>query len=314
MQVLDTLTTTLPVILLVIVGLIIRRIGLIKPQTTNDLKKMVVNITLPLLLFKAFSTMQFEFRYLTIILLIFVTNLVVLVVSTKLRFIPALSSKFSAYLMVGFEAGMLGYAVFSSIYGETNIPKFAVVDLGQVLFVFLILIPSLEYQQSRQLSIPQIVLFALKTPVIIAIILGVLANWSGAYLAINTTPIASSLLQAAEMLAGLTAPLVALIIGYELNFQPSSISKSLQTVALRLVVWVSLALALNAFVIRAMLGLDRIFEAAVLLMAVLPAPFVIPLYLREGEQADRDYILNTLSLGIVVALAASIIIKLVYNI
>jgi len=77
-------------------------------------------------------------------------------------------------------------------------------------------------------------------------------------------------------------------------------------------VWVALAVGFNALMIRGILELDPVFEAAVLLMAVLPAPFVIPLYLKQEETGERDYIVNTLSLGTVAALAGVVIVRMIY--
>jgi hypothetical protein len=47
-------------------------------------------------------------------------------------------------------------------------------------------------------------------------------------------------------------------------------------------------------------------------MAILPAPFVIPLYLRQGEGEERDYIVNTLSLGTLAALIGVVAVRLMY--
>ncbi len=312
MNILQTLSATLPVILLVLLGILIRRVRLIQKGTVADFKKLVVNLTLPLLLFKAFATMQFEARYLVIVAIIFAACTLVMFLSTRLKFIPGLSSDYSSFLMAGFEAGMLGYAIFGSIYGEGNIPYFAVVDLGQVLFVFFILITRLETHQGRQINLAQTFTTFLKSPVIIGILAGVIANFSGVYTALAGWELTNSVLKTAEILAGLTTPLVALTIGYELRFQKGRLALPLQTVVLRLVLWVGLALLFNFLVIRQSLGLDRTFEAAVLLMAILPAPFVVPFYLKAGESEERDYILNTLSLGTIVTLIGSVIIRLMY--
>lgn len=312
MNILQTLSATLPVILLVLLGILIRRVRLIQEGTVADFKKLIVNLTLPLLLFKAFATMQFEARYLVIVAIIFAACTLVMFLSTRLKFIPGLSSDYSPFLMAGFEAGMLGYAIFGSIYGEANIPYFAVVDLGQVLFVFFILITRLETHQGRQISLAQTFKTFIKSPVIIGILSGVIANFSDAYTALAGWELTNSVLKTAEILAGLTTPLVALTIGYELRFQKGRLALPLQTVALRLVLWVGLALLFNFLVIRQSLGLDRTFEAAVLLMAILPAPFVVPFYLKAGESEERDYILNTLSLGAIVTLIGSVIIRLLY--
>jgi len=312
MNIIQTLTATLPVILLVLLGILIRRLNFLQAATVADFKKLVVNLTLPLLLFKAFATMQFEARYLLIVVLIFAACTLVMLLSSRLKSLPGLSSDYSSFLMAGFEAGMLGYAIFSSIYGEANLPYFAVVDLGQVLFVFFILITRLENHQGRQISLSQTFTTFLKSPVIIGILAGVVANFSGIYVALAGWELTLSVLKATEILAGLTTPLVALIIGYELRFEKSSLALPLLTVALRLVLWVGLALLFNFLVIRQSLGLSPTFEAAVLLMAILPAPFVVPFYLKAGESEERDYILNTLSLGTIVTLIGSVIIRLMY--
>jgi predicted permease len=312
MNTLQTLSATLPVIFLVIIGIMIRRAGLLQDHTVQDIKKLVVNLTLPLLLFKAFATMVFEARYLVIVAAILAACTVVMLVSSKLRFFPGLTSPYSSFLMAGFEAGMLGYAMFAAIYGEANIPHFAVVDLGQVIFVFFILITRLENQQGRKFNLGQTFVNFLKTPVILGILAGVAANITGFYGLLQGWDLSASLLHTAGILAGLTMPLVALVIGYELKFQKGKMVLPLQTVFLRLFVWVSLALIFNKFVIHQIMALDRNFEAAVLLMAILPAPFVVPFYMKSIQADEQTYILNTLSFGTVAALLGSVIIRMIY--
>jgi len=312
MNYLETFSSTLPIIFLVIAGIVFRITGFVQEGTIQDFKKLVVGFSLPLLLFKAFSTMRFELHYLIIVATIFTACVVVMLISMKMQFFPGLSSRYSSFLMVGFEAGMLGYAMFSSIYGSENISYFAVIDLGQVLFVFFVLITRLEFQQSRRLSPGQTLVKFLQTPVILGIIAGILANLTGFYLFLTRWPVTNSLLATAEIFASLTTPLVAIFIGYELRLRMSGIWLPLQTVLLRLVVWVGLAVGFNLLVIRQMLHLDPMFEAAVLLMAVLPAPFVIPLYLRAGDEKDREYILNTLSLGTIAALIGGVLVRIIY--
>jgi predicted permease len=312
MSLLQTLATTLPVIFLVGLGIFFRRARFLQPGSISDFKALVVNVTLPLVLFKAFGTMQFEPRFLLIVGFVFAACTLVMLAAARLQFLPGLTSRYSSYLMAGFEAGMLVYAIFGSTYGEANIPRFAVIDLGQVLFVFFILVTRLEAGQSRRLSAGETLRQFFKTPVIIAILAGILANLSGAYRLLAGWDLTASVLNTAAILAALTMPLVAIVIGYELSFKAGSLARPLQTVALRLGVWVVLALSFNILVIRGLLGLDPVFEAAVMLMAVLPAPFVIPLYLRQGEGEERDYIVNTLSLGTVAALAGVVIVRLIY--
>ena len=78
------------------------------------------------------------------------------------------------------------------------------------------------------------------------------------------------------------------------------------------------AIAFNILVIDRLLGLDRLFQAAVMTMAVLPPPFVVPLYMARArgrdvtDDPDHDYLANTLSLATIVTLAAITVVGVVY--
>ncbi len=312
MQILATMSATLPVILLVVLGIILQKIRLIDENTISDMQKLVVNITLPLLLFKAFSTMTFVPEYFLIVAIIFIACVIVMLLSAKLARIPGLTQNYASFLMAGFEAGMLGYAMFTAIYGAQNVSYFAVIDLGQVLFVFFVLITRLEVHQGREMDLRHTLITFLKTPVIIGILAGGLANVLGLYKVMEAQPLSNSLLHTADILAGMTTPLVAIVIGYGLRFRKGSLSEPAKTVFLRSAIWIVLALVFNALVIRQLLGLDRLFEAAVFMMAILPAPFVVPFYLSEKNNNEKEYILNTLSLGTIFALFASVVIRFLY--
>jgi hypothetical protein len=59
-----------------------------------------------------------------------------------------------------------------------------------------------------------------------------------------------------------------------------------------------------------------LFAAAVMTMAILPPPFVIPLYMgsREGDGAvERDYVADTLSLATVATLVAFTLVAAVFS-
>lgn len=312
MTTLQTLSSTLPILFLVAAGVLVRATRLLSEPTIQDIKRLIVSVSLPLVLFRAFATMTFEPRYLVIVASLFLSCTLVMFATARLHFLPGLRSPYASYLMAGFEAGMLGYAIFSSIYGADNVSYFAVVDLGQVLFVFFVLITRLKFQQQRQMSAVETLAEFLKTPVIIGILTGILANITGFYRLLSAAPLTDSLLSALGTLAGLTTPLVSLVIGSELRFERKGLWQPVQTVLLRLAVWVTLTIVFNRLVIHQLLGLDPLFEAASLLMAILPAPFVIPLYSQESDLAERAYILNVLSLGTVAALAGCVIIRLVY--
>jgi malate permease and related proteins len=198
------------------------------------------------------------------------------------------------------------------VFGQAQIPAFALVDLGQVLFVFFILLPALENLQGGKSTWKEVFLNFIKTPVILAILIGILLNLTGAYSLISNGFVFQWIWKAFELLAGLTSPLVAIVIGAELFFKRNSIKPALLTVGLRLMVWLPLAFLFNHFIISGLLHLDQTYEAAVLLMSILPAPFVVPIYLTEDDSNQRDMILSTLSIGTLISLLGAVVVRLFY--
>jgi hypothetical protein len=153
----------------------------------------------------------------------------------------------------------------------------------------------------------------LKTPVILAIFLGIAANRLGVLPALQGWPVSAAVVRTVELLGGLTMPLIALVIGYEVRLQRGNLLKPAEAIALRLLVWVPVGLLLNALVVRPLFGAAPVLEAAVMTMFVLPPPFVIPLFMREPEGADRTFVVNTLSLATLVTLVAFTMITVAYR-
>ena len=138
---LEAFSKVLPVILLFILGAFLRRTRFLAESTVGDLKKLIVNITLPAVLFLAFAGVNLEGRHLVIVAIVFAACLLALLLGRLIGPPLGLRSPYFPALMTGFEAGMMGYAIFGAVYGAGQIFNFAVVDLGQVLFVFFILVP-----------------------------------------------------------------------------------------------------------------------------------------------------------------------------
>ena len=73
----------IPVLLLILLGVIIRKIKLLKPETIREFKTVLVNISLPSLFLLTFARTSFELRYLLIILAVFIVCLIMLFLGTR---------------------------------------------------------------------------------------------------------------------------------------------------------------------------------------------------------------------------------------
>lgn len=308
-MVLEALFKVFPVILLFLLGYLLGRLNFLSPATRNDLKKLVVGVTLPATLFLAFAQVTLEPHLLIIPLVIFSACVVVFIASRRL--VPANWSerRYFPYLMTGFEAGMIGYAIYGAVYGQQNIYKFGLVDLGQVIFVFFILVPTLQSQFTGAQRFTATLFSFFKTPVILAILGGVLFNQSGLYDRFSGQAWYGSLETTLRLLGGMTTPLVALIIGADLRLRFTGLSKPMRTALIRLLVWLPAGLVFSLGVVGPLLGLDRGYQAAVITMVILPPPFVIPLYMKNATNEESTYVVNTLSLFTLITLIAFVVLS-----
>ncbi len=317
MAIIDALGRVLPVLLLFLLGAVLRRRAFLAEATVADLRRFVLAVTLPSALFLTFLRVSLELRYLPIVLIVFAACVVMLLAGPGLVRITGVRSEFSGPLMTGFEAGMLGYAIYGGVFGQANLYRFGIVDLGQVLFVFFVLATVLTRRATGVTpGLGATVLAFVRTPVILAILAGVAGNLVGLGTLLDSTPISAALLTTLGLLGACTTPLIAVVIGYSTTLRPGALSRPARTVAIRLVAWVLLAVPFVMFVVRGVLGLDPLFAAAVMTMAILPPPFVIPLYMgsRPEDQAERDYVADTLSLATVATLVAFTVVAAVFSI
>lgn len=312
MNYIEALSKVLPVILLLSLGAILNRTRFIHYQTVQEIKKLVINITLPAVLFLAFAQASIQVSYLLIVGLVFALCVLALLLGRWIHPLTRIQAPYFPALMTGFEAGMMGYAIFASVYGAENIYKFAVVDLGQVTFVFFVLVPTLERLSTGPQPFVHTLRNFFRTPVILAILAGMLANSIGLIPTLNSWPLSASLVQTLEIIAGLTMPLVALVIGYEMRLSRGNLGQPALTIGLRLLYWIPMGILLSTLVVGRLLQLDPIFQAAVLTMFILPPPFVIPLFIPTASDADRAYVVNTLSLATLVTLFAFALIGGIY--
>jgi predicted permease len=316
----EAFSRVLPILLLVGLGALIRRRDWMAQATIDDLRRLILGITLPAALFLAFLRVDLEARYAVIVASVFGACLVVLAVSPWLRRWAGIRVDSMPNLMAGFEAGMLGYALFAAVFGAAELYRFAIVDIGQVLFVFFILATVVTVRGSGQRPpLTETVAAFVRNPVILAILAGIGGSLVGLDEALDGHPLGTSLLTTVSLLAALTTPLIAIVLGYSTSLRAGSLRDPVRTLAVRLPIWVALGMAFSVLVIEGLLGLDRLFAAAVMTMAILPPPFVVPLYMaraRGGSVADDpeyDFTVNTLSLATLATLGLIVIIGVVYG-
>lgn len=292
-----------PVLLVLLIGVLVNRIQLVSRKGIDEIKNIVVSVTLPAVLIKAFSTAEYTLQSIVIPLFVFASCIVALLLGKLGGKALHLSSPFVGYLTTGFEAGMLGYALYEMLFGAENTANFAIVDLGQVLFVFTvykILLGNMKKDVGgRKLS--AVLIDMVKSPIIIAIAVGILIGATGLYDLLIPSGISPLFIKTMEFIAAPTSVLILIVVGYDLSIRGVKWAMVGKTILLRLVIMIALMFAL-VFALDNMIGLTREMKGAMYLMFLLPPPYVLPAF--ADNENERGNISSVLSVYTIVSIAA----------
>ena len=277
-QILSIIQATLPVFLALGLGMLCRSKKLLTPEGVEGLKKVVLNITLPVVLLNAFATTVYTPKTLLIPVVIFLLNLLAMGLGKVGMGIFGQKSKITPFFTTGFEAGMIGYALFAVAFPKESSSQFAILDLGQTIFVFTLYKALLSGKGSGKAMLRD----AVTSPILWAVFAGILIGATGLYQTMANTGIAPVFHSITDFISAPTAMIILLTIGYDLV--PSEIPwrQVAGLVFLRLAVMAVCLLvltALNQFVLGGI-----IFMGAAVLFFILPPPYVLPVFCTDPEE------------------------------
>jgi len=324
--------------ILLVAGVLMSRRGLLGERTVDGLKTLITSLTLPLLLFRAFLQLRPEGRNAVLALGVFVACAVMAGVGAMLTRAMRLPRPETRLLFQGFEAGMLGYAFFVALHGNEQLSAFAALDMGQVVYVFTVLMVQMRVLEQHRVrdagpvgragpvrsggtepagpdgavpvgtggAVPvgpvgavavatggdvaaDVTIDPITFPWRDIVASKVLwAIFGGLAISLVAPGFAASLAGADgfaapifDTIGGLTTPLVCLVIGASLAGGIPRDPAIVKIVVLRTAVGLALGLGFGLLVVPA-LGFSAWYAKAAVLLFVLPAPFVIPLYYKRN--------------------------------
>ena len=288
----------LPVLAALALGWHSRRKNILNNQVVDGIKALVMRYMLPAVLLGAFYKTTFSAHLLIIALCMFCCCLVGLGFGALVVRGFKAEGKMLPFFTCGFEAGMMGYGLYAMLFPSSQMHHFAMVDLGQVLFVFTVYSALLNKRQG--VSTKQTLQAMIFSPVFLAIATGVILSASGLGALLQQSPGAAPIDAILGYISAPTGMLMIFVVGYQLEWGKRSLKAAALTVAVRTVIMSGLCVA-TLLVLGRLLPLETPLFWAIILMFTLPAPFVLPIFFTEDDQ--KGYISTALSLNTLLSVA-----------
>lgn len=297
-QLIAMIQTALPVFLALGLGMLCRRRSFLSRDGVDTLKKVVINITLPAVLLQAFASAKYSPSTVVLPVLVFALCCLALVLGKVLTRLLRIPGRLAPFVATGFEAGMLGYALFSLLFPQVSSAEFAILDLGQTLFVFTLF----KILLSGKTDWKAIGRDMATTPILWAVLVGVILGATGLYEAMASWGIRGIFDSAAEFVAAPTGMIILLTVGFDLVLKEIPWKKTASLILLRLIVMaviLGIMIAINRTVLNGIM-----FEGAAVLLCILPPPYVIPVFADEpAERVQTASALSALTLMTIILFA-----------
>ncbi len=281
----DVLGSLFPILVTLGLGVLARKTGLLNEIGAETLKKVVSRITLPFVIFQAFLTADYGVDMVVVFLVVLALCLATFMAGYLLRRRIPGASPLLPFTVSGYEMGMLGYPLFMILAGPGHMGSLAQVDLGQVLFVFTIYLFMLRRQTGEQKGLKDSLLEIIKNPVMAALLLGLVLGVTGLAGGIVASPAGDLISRITGFVGAPTAALILLAIGFDFRLDKQLMRQVAQSILIRLGVTAA-AGGLAILVLFLILPCDAWLLLAVLMMLILPAPFVLPVYSENAQEKE----------------------------
>lgn len=241
--------------IMIIIGYIFKRLGILKPQDSNVLSSIVISISMPAMIFLNLSQATIHPN----MIILPITSFIISVLCMVLGY---MFSKFRGYdkiktwtIMIAvsmMNTGFIGYPITLGVFGDEGLLNAIFFDMiTPVLFVLYGMILVKEFGGDRRRVIKE----GLSFMPLWAVVLGFIANmfhFQAGYILSTTL----------NYLADSTVPLIMLSLGLTINFKniKESMSDSIFVSAIRLII-----APLIVFVVLGMLSINgMVFNVSVL--------------------------------------------------
>lgn len=212
-----SLNATIPIFLMMVLGVFFRKTGLLKENMINGLNQFVFKATLPVLLFGDLAKQDFAQAWNgKFVAFCFVVTLVSISLVTLMSMALKDKSQRGEFIQGAYwsSAAILGIAFITNIYGNSGMAPLMIIGSVPLYNVMAVIVLSFTKPGQNGMS-PALIKKTLKGIITNPIILGIL---SGALWSVLRLPMPTILSKTVSSLGGLTTPLGLMAMGAAFNW------------------------------------------------------------------------------------------------
>ena len=302
----DVLQIVMPVLVMIILGMLCRKWKILTGEGVANMKVLVTNVMLPVAIFHALATAEYNKETGILILIM----LIMLIVSFSLGFVlkPFLKGKYQRYLpfrVSVYEGGLMAYPLYTSLCGSENLSHVAVLDIAGLLFGFSIYMGMLgQVEDGGKIDVKKLFSSAIRTPAFIASVLGIIAGLSNIIIILLDSPFGGVYQSVENILTTSVTAIILLVVGYSMELNANLLKPCITTILIRMILQ-GVMMAGVLFAVHSLVGDSQIVNLAIITYMSSPATFSMQTFMKDEE--GSAYVSTTNSMYCLVSILVYII-------
>ncbi|HAK46640.1 MAG TPA: hypothetical protein DCO79_12075 [Spirochaeta sp.] len=287
-----SLSGFLKIAIFILLGLSFRKSGILNDKDIAGLKKIILTIAIPAVLFISFANLDFSMNFIPIILVIFGLNFILFWLGVLLYKLTGSKYRILPLLLSTFNFALIGIPLYESIYGMENLHNYTVLGLGNEIFVWFVFYFMFRWFLTKGKTEKGINKGFIKSPIVWGIFLGCLSSILNFNIPMSENFFIKGFYETLTAASKLTTPLILIFIGYNVSVRISHIMQSAGLVLLRLVSVCAIGYILKIMILDRFITPTALSNAAFFLFSTLPAIFALPILAAEYISEEETAVLN----------------------
>ena len=303
------MTVILPVLVLIGIGMFLRKRILVSDQGISDMKFVVLNICMPAALFRNFLTTTLTSRDGALLLIMTAAMAVTFLLGFVVCRIARIKEPSVPYLCSTIEGGCIGLVFYGLLFGQNNLYRFALLDAGGALFQWPVIMTLFAAMQSGKKNKDLAgSLKSMVNPVTIAIFSGVVLSACGLGAGITSVPAGEVLVSLLDYVSAPTGPIIIITIGYGIVLKGIPWNTLLKGILARMAIFAVVG-TIVYFITAWLFPEDPLYRLGILLYYTAPPTFAYSALARREQ--DRIFVGTYLAVYTVLAVIAFLVITLI---
>ena len=305
----NVLSIILPIVLLLCLGYFCRKRSILNQDGIDGIKTVSIRFLWPIVLFYAFFTAEYGIATILYAGVNFATNLIAFLIGMLIRR-KAKQHAFSyPYLLSGFETGMIGYAMFTLLFGAENISYLALLDVGHALFIFPIFLSCLNMEQNQS-DLKSSIKDMFKSPIMIALIIGMIAGLTGFGQFVMNSQAGIVINKVYDLVSSANIVMILVVMGFNISFSFKALRGIAKVVLIRIVIMVLCAIG-SLYLIRCFVPLNIYLTCAVIVTYMMPPVYMLAVYVKDPK--ENEFMSTTTSVFTLITILAFLVMTVVVS-